>query len=100
MLAAPAVAFAESDSPITRAHVRSELMQLEAAGYKPASGDEPNYPTNIQEADARVSAHGQTYYGGALGRHRVRESSGGEPRVCNGLEQDLFRGSITRERVP
>jgi hypothetical protein len=68
MLAAPAVAFAESDSPITRAQVRSELMQLEAAGYKPASGDEPNYPTNIQEADARVSAHGQTYYGGALGR--------------------------------
>jgi hypothetical protein len=66
MLVAPAVAFAQSDSPVTRAQVRSELMQLEAAGYKPASGDEPNYPTNIQAAEARVSAHGQTDYGGAL----------------------------------
>jgi hypothetical protein len=41
-------------------------MQLEAAGYKPASGDEPNYPANIQAAEARVSANGQTDYGGAL----------------------------------
>jgi hypothetical protein len=59
ILAAPAVSFAQSDAPsnapITRAEVRAELVQLEQAGYNPAT-DQTQYPKNIEAAQARVNA--------------------------------------------
>ncbi|MFM0396202.1 DUF4148 domain-containing protein [Paraburkholderia phytofirmans] len=54
-VALPALSFAQSNQPLTRAQVRAELVQLEKAGYNPA-GDETQYPRNIQAAEARVSA--------------------------------------------
>jgi hypothetical protein len=55
-LAIPAVSsFAQSNAPITRAQVRAELVQLEQAGYQPGR-DDPQYPRDIQAAEARVSA--------------------------------------------
>jgi hypothetical protein len=54
-LAAPALAFAQSNSGITRAEVRAELMQLERAGYNPAS-DRVHYPDALLAAEARVDA--------------------------------------------
>ena len=42
---------ATSNEPVTRAQVRSELVQLEKAGYKPSKA---NYPDNIQAAERRV----------------------------------------------
>ncbi|SAL79086.1 membrane protein [Caballeronia choica] len=65
VLAVPLVSFAQSDSPVTRQQVRSELKALEQAGYTPGGGDEPNYPTNIQAAEARISpSEAATGYGG------------------------------------
>jgi hypothetical protein len=65
-LAAPTFAFAQSsdNSPVTRAEVKAQLVQLEKAGYNP-SGDQINYPANIQAAQARVDAQNQaaTSYG-------------------------------------
>jgi hypothetical protein len=55
VLAAPVVSFAQSNEPVTRAQVRQELIQLEAAGYNPAVSD-PNYPADIQAAEKRVQA--------------------------------------------
>jgi Domain of unknown function (DUF4148) len=59
ILATPAVSFAQSDAPsnapITRAEVRAELVQLEQAGYNPAT-DQTQYPKNIEAAQARVNA--------------------------------------------
>ncbi|GAB6850694.1 DUF4148 domain-containing protein [Paraburkholderia kururiensis] len=55
VVAVPAVSFAQSSQPLTRAQVRAELVQLEKAGYNPA-GDYTQYPANIQAAEARVSA--------------------------------------------
>jgi hypothetical protein len=59
ILAAPAVSFAQSDAPsnapITRAEVRAELVQLQQAGYNPAT-DQTQYPKNIEAAQARVNA--------------------------------------------
>ena len=85
VLAAPLVSFAQSDSSLTRAQVRSELKQLEAAGYTPGSGDEENYPANIQAAEARIAPNGATGYGGAIsgssasgGGTAVRPASPGE----------------------
>ncbi|MDR5753929.1 MULTISPECIES: DUF4148 domain-containing protein [unclassified Caballeronia] len=67
VLAAPLVSFAQSDSSLTRAQVRTELKQLESAGYVPGGGDEPNYPANIQAAEARIApSDAGTGYGGAV----------------------------------
>ena len=49
LIAAPAVSFAQSNQPVTRAQVRAELIQLQQAGYNPAS-DNTQYPKNIEAA--------------------------------------------------
>jgi copper chaperone CopZ len=55
-LATPVVSFAQqSNGPLTRAQVRSEIVQLEQAGYDPRSLS-VNYPADIQAAEARVTA--------------------------------------------
>lgn len=65
-LAIPVAAFSQSDATTTRAQVQAELQQLEQAGYDPAKGENPNYPADIQAAEARVSAaNSATGYGGA-----------------------------------
>ena len=56
LITAPLAAFAQSNQPVTRAQVRAELVQLEKAGYNPATADAYNYPANIQAAEARVAA--------------------------------------------
>ncbi|MFC5431402.1 DUF4148 domain-containing protein [Paraburkholderia denitrificans] len=53
-LAIPAISFAQPDQQgLTRAQVRAELVELEHAGYNPAT-DHLNYPANIEAAEARV----------------------------------------------
>jgi hypothetical protein len=54
-LAVPVLSFAQQSSPpVTRAQVRAELGQLEAAGFKGASTG-PYYPANLQAAETRVA---------------------------------------------
>jgi hypothetical protein len=65
VLAAPALSFAQgTNGPVTRAEVRADLVQLEKAGYEPARID-PDYPADIQAAEARV--HAQSMSGNAYG---------------------------------
>jgi hypothetical protein len=66
VLAIPAVSFAQSNAPVSRAQVRAELVQLEKAGYTPGVGDNTTYPAEIQAAEARVAAQNgaATGYGG------------------------------------
>ena len=63
VIAVPAVSFAQSQQPLTRAQVRDALVQLRAAGYDPH--DWMHYPENIQAAEARVGAEkaSNTAYG-------------------------------------
>ncbi|CAB3751822.1 DUF4148 domain-containing protein [Paraburkholderia solisilvae] len=57
LLAAPVVSFAQaSQSTVTRAQVRQELIQLEKAGYNPALSNDTTYPEDIQAAERRVQA--------------------------------------------
>jgi hypothetical protein len=64
-LSAPVVSFAQSNQPLTRAEVRSQLVQLEKAGYNPASADNATYPADLQAAEAKVAAqNGATDVGG------------------------------------
>jgi hypothetical protein len=55
VVALPALSFAQSNEPLTRAQVRAQLVQLEKAGYNPA-GDQAHYPQNLEAAEARLSA--------------------------------------------
>lgn len=87
-LAMPIAAFSQTDATPTRAQVRAELQQLEQAGYDPAKGENPNYPADIQAAEARVSAaNSTTGYGGTASvssssgsRATTRPASGDEMR--------------------
>jgi hypothetical protein len=112
-LASPALAFAQDNSqPVTRAQVRSELIQLESAGYDPALSDDPHYPAGIQAAEAKVAAEngaaatavggvpaGTSASGAAAGTYgtmpsptRIMPGSGGAP--CTGPHSfcDLYSG--------
>ncbi|BCQ27350.1 DUF4148 domain-containing protein (plasmid) [Caballeronia sp. NK8] len=55
-LAAPALAFAQSNGPVTRAQVRADLVAVEKAGYNPAIASDAYYPADIQAAEAKVAA--------------------------------------------
>lgn len=54
----PLASFAQStdNGPVPRDQVKQELIQLEQAGYNPATHDDPYYPNDIQAAEARVHA--------------------------------------------
>ena len=55
-VALPSLTFAQSSNqPLTRAEVRAQLVELERAGYNPAS-DQTQYPQNIEAAEARLNA--------------------------------------------
>jgi Fe2+ transport system protein B len=57
VLTIPVVAFAQqSNTGLTRAEVRAELVQLEKAGYQP-SHVSPHYPADIEAAMARLQAN-------------------------------------------
>jgi hypothetical protein len=67
-LAAPAVSFAQSNDPVTRAQVQADLVQLEQANGRPSmnTGNDPHYPADIQADEARVAAQNDATngYGG------------------------------------
>ena len=86
VVAIPAVSFAQSNEPLTRAEVRAQLIQLEKAGYNPA-GDETQYPQNIQAAQARIDAAnhaGAASYGSSTGG-TAAAGSGASGSDVNGL---------------
>lgn len=54
IIAIPAFSYAQSTPGVTRAQVRTELAQLEKAGYNPNIDEE--YPRDLQRAEAIVAA--------------------------------------------
>ena len=54
-IAAPALAFAQDNTQVTRAAVKMDLQQMEQAGYNPAA-DRTTYPDHAQAAEQRVEA--------------------------------------------
>lgn len=65
LVVAPAVSFAQSSQQVSREQVRTELAQLEKAGYDPH--DWVHYPENIQAAQAKVAAQKATAQGSGYG---------------------------------
>ncbi|MGA7781616.1 MAG: DUF4148 domain-containing protein [Paraburkholderia sp.] len=77
-LVAPAISFAQTNGPLTRAQVRAELVQLEQTGWRPASGADPRYPDDIEAAEAKVAAQNNaTGVGGVVSG----SSEAGRPAV-------------------
>ncbi|MDG0027278.1 DUF4148 domain-containing protein [Trinickia sp. Y13] len=69
---APIVALAQTQgpAPVTRAQIKSALVQLERSGYSPL-GSNIDYPGDLQSAEARAGAQANdaeaTTYGGKPG---------------------------------
>jgi hypothetical protein len=100
VLAAPVASFAQSSQqPVTRAEVRQDLIQMEQAGYNPATSNDPTYPSDVQAAEHRVQANSpavaQTQlpvadtsgYGGAVSGS---SQSGGVPQPMTGAKSVYF----------
>jgi hypothetical protein len=100
VLATPVASFAQaSQQPATRAEVRSELIQLEHAGYNPATANDATYPADVQAAEHRVEAQNpavaQTQepvadtsgYGGAMSGS---SQSGGTVEPSTGMKPIYF----------
>jgi hypothetical protein len=80
LLAAPIASFAQSNQPVTRAQVRSELVQLEKAGYSPFADSNTTYPEKIQAAEAKISAQSSNQRGNAVANADIENSGvGGAP---------------------
>lgn len=85
LLVAPIVSFAQSNQPVTRAQVRQELIDLEKAGYNPATANDYDYPSDIQAAEARVAAQ----------KGAAQASNSGYGSNVNGSSQTGERGETT-----
>jgi hypothetical protein len=85
-LAIPAVSFAQSNQPLTRAEVKAQLVQLEKAGYNP-SLDRTTYPAEIQAAETKVAAQNSQSYGGVAGGV---SASGSVPALAGATAQPYF----------
>lgn len=54
-LAAPVLAHAQTNPPLTRAQVRADPIAVEQAGYRPSKDADPHYPDNVQAAERKVA---------------------------------------------
>jgi|SRR5258706_11733715 hypothetical protein len=90
VLAAPVVSFAQSNQPLTRAQVRAELIQLEKAGYNPATANDYDYPANIQAAEARVAAQNGTAQTSGYGPSASGSSQSGHAAATDGTKPVFF----------
>ncbi|POM18575.1 hypothetical protein CSX04_06881 [Burkholderia cepacia] len=87
LLAAPALSFAQSaKSPVTRAQVLQELIDLESVGYNPARGESINYPDDILAAQERL--HEKT--------PRATEGRARRIRPCRRAGNGIGRGGKAR----
>jgi hypothetical protein len=79
-LIVPLCGFAQQiNAPLTRAEVRADLVQIEKAGYSPATGDGQAYPADIEAAEAKVSAMGMAAATSSVGGSTNRTESGRHP---------------------
>jgi hypothetical protein len=82
VLAAPVFAFAQTTSaqanngPLTRAEVRSDLVRVEQAGYRPGLND-IHYPSDIQAAEKKAAASNDALARGSVGGANSSNDTGG-----------------------
>jgi len=91
LVAVPALSFAQSNHPLTRADVRAELVQLQKAGYNPAS-DNAQYPNNIEAAQMRIDAQNGSAAAAYGGVAKGSSAAGGRASVTQtpGTQQNII----------
>ena len=89
-LSAPAFAFAQAtNAPLTRAEVKADLVRVEQAGYRPQAED-PNYPADIQAADAKIAAQDQTPGAASIGGVPMTGASQAAPPLAMNDPQSIY----------
>jgi Domain of unknown function (DUF4148) len=91
-LVAPALSFAQSNAPLTRADVIADFVRYQQAGYNTSlAGKDPYYPANIQAAQAKIAAQNEQQVasqavGGVAQDGRVSSSTqyGSKQPTCDG----------------
>lgn len=79
-LIVPLCGFAQQiNAPLTRAEVRADLVQIEKAGYSPATGERETYPADIEAAEAKVSTEGTAAATSGVGGSTNHSESGWRP---------------------
>ncbi|WP_423371821.1 DUF4148 domain-containing protein [Burkholderia sp. LMG 32019] len=88
LLGAAVAAHAQAASTLTRAEVRQELVELQAAGYRTSLASSPDFPENMQAIMHRAAqARGEdTGYGGDGG---VNMESG-KPALPHAIDRGTY----------
>jgi len=93
-LASPIASFAQANGPTSRAEVRAELVQLEQAGYNPGRLADPDYPADIQAAEARIAARSRetSSFGGTLSGNSALGVATASSRSGGGGAEPIYFG--------
>ncbi|WP_175766259.1 DUF4148 domain-containing protein [Burkholderia ambifaria] len=79
---------AHAASTLTRAEVRQELMELQAAGYRTNLASSPDFPQNMQAIMQRAAqARGDAAGYGSDGHANVES---GKPALPHGVDRDTY----------
>ncbi|QGZ64655.1 DUF4148 domain-containing protein [Paraburkholderia acidisoli] len=46
--------FVKLDKPVTHRQLQNELKELESVGYDPSAGDQDDYPSDLEQAEAKL----------------------------------------------
>ncbi|HTI17357.1 MAG TPA: DUF4148 domain-containing protein [Trinickia sp.] len=82
-----------NNGPLTRAEVRADLIRLEQAGYRPSTKD-IHYPADIQAAEAKVAASGETLASTSVGGVAEQSAAAGGA-VSGGSEPPVVKSIYT-----
>ncbi|KVK97520.1 DUF4148 domain-containing protein [Burkholderia territorii] len=88
LIGSAVVAHAQAESTLTRAQVRQELAELQAAGYRPSLASGPDFPQNMQTIMQRAAqARGDAAGHGSDGHANVES---GKPALPHVIDRDTY----------
>jgi len=88
LIGAAFAAHAQAASTLTRAEVRQELAELEAAGYRTSLASSPDFPENMQAIMRRAAqARGDDAGYGNDGRAHVES---GKPALPHAIDRGTY----------
>ncbi|MDR0242061.1 MAG: DUF4148 domain-containing protein [Burkholderia sp.] len=88
LVGAAVAAHAQAASTVTRAQVRQELVELQAAGYRTSLASSPDFPENMQAIMQRAAqARGEDAGYGSDGRANV---ASGKPALPHAIDRGTY----------
>ncbi|WGY68410.1 DUF4148 domain-containing protein [Burkholderia cepacia] len=88
LIGAAFAAHAQAASTVTRAQVRQELVELQAAGYRTSLASSPDFPENMQAIMQRAAqARGENAGYGDDGRANVES---GKPTLPHAIDRGTY----------